>query len=116
MPEAHYAIGDTFPAQFAWRLPDGDYLRAVFTCEVLSLVPAAVKYVVRLTQLLAGRQETSEGVLKPEDTFNSDYWPLVQKLAGRRISLAFEADDTHAVHLRLETLTGAHNFFYRFPD
>jgi hypothetical protein len=41
---------------------------------------------------------------------------LVDKLVGRRLSLAFEADDAHAIHLRLETLTGEHNFFYRFPD
>ncbi len=116
MPEAHYKIGDVFPAQFAWQMPDGDYLRAVFDAEVLSIVPAADKYVVRLRRLVAGRQEDSEGTLKPDETFQGEYWALVEKLVGRRLSLAFEADDAHAVHLRLETLTGEHNFFYRFPD
>lgn len=116
MPESHYTAGQTFQAQFAWRLPNGDYLRAVFDVEVLSLVPAADRYVVRIKRLLAGRQENSDGILKPEDTFTGEYWELVHRLVGRRLSLAYEADDTHAIHMRLETLTGEHNFFYRFPD
>jgi hypothetical protein len=116
MPEAHYTIGDTFPAQFAWRLPNGDYLRAVFNAEVLGIVEAADKYVVRIVALVAGRQENQDGVLKPTEEFSTEYWALVGKLIGRRITIAFEADDGRAVHFRLETLTGAHNYFYRFPD
>jgi len=116
MPESHYKIGETFPAQFAWRLPNGDYLRAVFTAEVLGIVEAADKYVVRLLELAAGRQEDEDGVLKPTEEFSQEYWALVGKLVGRRLTIAFEADDSHAVHFRLETLTGEHNYFYRFPD
>lgn len=116
MPEAHYPIGDTFPAQFAWRLPNGDYLRAVFNAEVLGIVEAADKYVVRLVALVAGRQENEDGVLRPTEEFSSEYWALVGRLIGRRITIAFEADDGRAVHFRLETLTGDHNYFYRFPD
>ncbi|MBK8984882.1 MAG: hypothetical protein IPM39_02185 [Chloroflexi bacterium] len=116
MPEAHYNIGDTFPAQFAWHLPGGDYLRAVFTAEVLAIVASADKYVVRLVALVAGRQENENGVLRPTEEFSRDYWALVGQLIGRRITIAFEADDGRAVHFRLETLTGEHNYFYRFPD
>ena len=116
MPESHYEIGETFPAQFAWRLPNGDYLRAVFKAEVLSIVEAADKYVVRLLELVAGRQEDEDGILKPTEDFSKEYWALVGKLIGRRLTIAFEADDGHAVHFRLETLTGDHNYFYRFPD
>ena len=116
MPESHYNIGETFPAQFAWRLPNGDYLRAVFRAEVLGIVDAADKYVVRLVELIAGRQENEDGELLQTDQFSKEYWALVGKLIGRRITIAFEADDGHAVHFRLETLTGDHNYFYRFPD
>ena len=30
------AVGDSFDIQFVWQLPDGDYLRAVFSAEVLT--------------------------------------------------------------------------------
>jgi hypothetical protein len=39
MPTAHFELGDTFTLQFAWRLADGDYIRAVFQADVLDLVP-----------------------------------------------------------------------------
>jgi len=116
MPTAHYEVGDSFPLQFAWHLPDGDYIRAVFQASVLDLVPQADKYVVRLNKLLAGRQENKEGELNPQQTFSSEYWLLVNDLVGRKITIAYEADDSRAIHLRLATLTGEHNFFTRYED
>jgi hypothetical protein len=41
---------------------------------------------------------------------------LVGKLIGRKITIAYEADDSRALYLRLETLTGEHNFFTRYED
>lgn len=111
---ATYAIGDSFPAQFAWRLPDGDYIRAVFQVDVLDLVPPAEKYVVRLSQLVAGRQEDPHGQMRPADALNKPYWALVGQLVGRKITVAYEVDDGRALHMRLETLTGEHNYFYRY--
>ena len=116
MPTAHYEVGDSFPLQFAWRLPEGDYIRAVFHAEVLDLVPEADKYVVRLNKLVAGRQENEDGELKPKEMFSSEYWPLVESLVGRKITIAYEADDGRAIHMRLATLTGEHNFFSRYED
>jgi hypothetical protein len=116
MPEANYKIGETFNVQFAWKLPNGDYLRAVFKAEVLDLVPAADKYMVRLLELVAGRQEGSDGRILPQEQFSKDYWELVGRLVGRRIAIAYESDDTHAIFMRLATLTGDHDFFYRYPD
>lgn len=115
-PESHFSPGQSFPVQFAWRLPEGDYLRAVFQAEVIDLVPSADKYIVQLSELLAGREETPDGDLKPTDQFHRDYWSLVGELIGRRLTIAYEADDSHAIHLRLETLTGEHNYFTRFGD
>lgn len=114
MPEANYAINETFAVQFAWHLPDGDYIRAVFEAKVLDLVEPAEKYVVQLTRLLAGRQEDENGRLRDTADFSQTYWSLVGHLIGRKITVAYEVDDTRAVHMRLETLTGEHNYFYRY--
>ena len=116
MPTAHYEVGDSISLQFAWHLPEGDYIRAVFQAEVLDLVPEADKYVVRLNKLVAGRQENEDGELKPQETFSSEYWSIVEGLVGRKITIAYESDDSRAIHLRLATLTGEHNFFTRFED
>ena len=40
-------------------------------------MPAADKYVVRLGQLLAGREETVDGEAKPSEALSRDYWALV---------------------------------------
>lgn len=115
-PEAHYQPGQSFPVQFAWRLPDGEYLRAVFQADVLELVIAANKYVARLSLLLAGREETADGEPKPPAALTRAYWELVGNLLGRTITLPYEADDGRALYLRLETLTGEHNYFTRYED
>ena len=116
MPEAHYRTGQSFPVQFAWRLPDGEYLRAVFQADVLELVATANKYVTRLSYLLAGREETTNGEPKPAEALTRTYWDLVGALIGRTITLPYEADDGRALYLRLETLTGEHNYFTRYED
>jgi hypothetical protein len=114
MPEAQYEVGDSFPVQFAWRLPNNDYLRAVFQADIVGLVPGADKYVVRLSELIAGRQETEAGEMRPKEEFSKEYWALVGRLIGHKVSLAYEADDGRALYMRLATLTGEHNFFTRF--
>ena len=116
MPEAHFQPGQTFPLQFAWRLPEGDYLRAVFEAEVLELVPAADKYVIRLTLLRAGREDDLDGQPKPAESLTRPYWALVGDLIGRKMTIAYEADDGRALYLRLATLTGEHNFFTRYES
>lgn len=116
MPTANYEPGESFSLQFAWRLPDGDYIRAVFEAVVLDLVPQADKYLVRLNRLLAGRQEDSDGNLKQQETFSTEYWSMVDDLVGNKITIAYEADDSRALHMRLATLSGEHNFFTRYED
>lgn len=116
MPEAHYAVGESFSLHFAWRLPEGEYVRAVFQADVLDLVPGADKYIVRLAQLLGRREETAEGDLKPAEQWTNAYWELVDGLIGRKISVAYEADNSRALYLRLATLTGEHNYFSRFEN
>ncbi|MCB8944382.1 MAG: hypothetical protein H6658_11595 [Ardenticatenaceae bacterium] len=114
MPEAHYQKGEFFPVQFVWRLPDGDFIRAVFKADVLDIVPAADKYVVCLRELMAGRQESATGEMRPVEELTREYWRLVGRLQGRRVTVAFECDTGKSLHMRLETLTGEHNFFFRF--
>jgi len=114
MPTSSYRIGECFAVQFAWQLPIGDYIRAVFQAEVLDLVPKADKYVVSLTKLIAGRQESAEGEIRPTETYSKEHWSLVGQIVGKKVSLAYEVDDGRALHLRLATLTGEHDFFRRF--
>jgi hypothetical protein len=116
MPESRYNVGEFFRTQFVWRVPSGDFLRAIFEVEVLHLDHVSDKYVVRLEEFRAGRQETSEGETLPVEETSKDYWVLVNALTGHRISLAFEVDDGRPLWLRFETLTGEHNFFRRLNE
>ena len=116
MPTATFQPGQSFALQFAWRLPEGDYLRAVFQADVEELVPAADKYVVRLSRVLAGREDDAEGEAKSLDALEGDYWDRVRGLVGRKITVAYEAGDGRPLYLRLATLTGEHNFFSRYED
>jgi hypothetical protein len=113
MPTANYQIGDTFPVQFVWKLPGGDYLRAVFEAKVLHIDDSTQKYVVKLQKLVAGRQESESGEMRPVDELARDYWRLVGRIPGKRVSLAFEVEDGRPLWLRLTTLTGEHRFFDR---
>ena len=116
MIEANYQVGQTFNVQFVWRAPEGDFLRAIFRAEVLKLDPESGKYVVLLDEFLGGRQEDPHGEMRPIDQVDKERWAMVARLAGRRISLAYEADDGRPLWLRLETLTGEHNFFSRLNE
>lgn len=116
MPVANYQPGESFAVQFAWRLPDGEYLRAMFQADIVDLVPGADKYVVRLSRFLAGREDDAEGQVKPLESLEGAYWDQVRGLQGRRITIAYEADDGRPLYLRLATLTGEHNFFSRYED
>ncbi len=116
MSNAHYQPGQTFTLQFAWRLSEGDYLRAVFEAEVIDLVPTADKYIIHLRRLLAGREDDPEGSVKPITALEGEYWDLVRGLTGRTLTIAYEADDGRPLYLRLATLTGEHNFFTRYED
>jgi hypothetical protein len=107
-------IGQSFQVQFVWQIPNGDYIRAVFTAEILNRDNASDKYLLRLTEFLAGRQETADGQMRPVEEVAKEYWSLVDKLAGQMVVLAYESADGRPLHLRLATLTGEHNFFHRF--
>ena len=114
--EAHYDIGEQFHIQFVWRIPNDDYLRAIFSAEVLMLDEVSYKYVVRLVNFVAGRQEDSSGNMRPAEDVSRELWAKVIDLTGQKIAVAYEADDGRALWLRFETLTGEHNFFQRLNE
>lgn len=116
MLESGFEIGQSFNVQFVWRIPNGDFLRAIFRVKVLKLDPESGKYVVVLEKFLAGRQEDAQGEMRRPESVDKEHWSLVTDLVGRRISLAYEADDGRPLWLRLETLTGEHNFFNRLNE
>jgi hypothetical protein len=114
--EAHYGIGDRFNVQFVWRLPDDDYLRAIFRLHVEALDVADARYIGTLEALLAGRQEAPDGSPRPSAALSSDHWARVGAFVGQRIKLAYEADDGRALHMRYATLSGEHDFFRRYDE
>lgn len=115
MQEARFAVGESFPVQFVWQLPDGDYLRAIMTALVVDLQPEAEKYWVKLVKLVAGRQETAVGQIRPQEELARAYWAHVADIIGSTILIAYEADNGRPLHMRLSTLIGEHNFFNRYP-
>ena len=116
MPEAKRLVGEWFPVQFVWQLPDGDFIRAIFRAQILDTIPAAEKYLVQLEELLAGRQETKDGEMRPKEEMTIPYWVLVREIIGNRVTLAYEVEDGRPLHMRLTTLIGEHDFFTRYNE
>ncbi len=113
MPEATSRPGETVRLHFVWELPNGDYLRALYNAEVLALDESLDRYLLRLTEWVAGRQEDTKGQMRPPAEMDREYWAMAERITGRRLYLAYEATDGRPIHLRLDTLTGQHTFFYR---
>ncbi len=116
MPVANHEPGDSFPVQFVWQLPHGDFVRAIFRAEVLSLDAQLDRYLLRLAELEAGRQEDERGDTRAREEFSDEYWRMVGALIGKRVYLAYEVDDGRPIRLRLDTLTQEHSFFTRLDD
>lgn len=106
-------IGEKFPVQFVWQLPDGDYLRAIFNGEVIGLDKEWDRYVLRLERLMGGLQEDPAGTPRDQSDYTHQYWAKIGSILGSTIHLAYEADDGRPIRLRLTTLTGEHNYFSR---
>lgn len=113
MPVANHKAGDTFPVQFVWQLPNGDFVRAIFRARVVALDAQLDRYLLRLEELEAGRQERANGELRPKEQLSRHYWAMVGALTGKRVYLAYEVDDGRPIRLRLDTLTQEHSFFTR---
>ena len=111
-----YQPGDEFQVHFVWQLADGDFLRALFAARVLALDLSRDRYLLRLERFVAGSQEMPDGKPRPIERLEGPYWDMVKAIAGKRIHLAFEADDGRPIRLRLATLTGEHTFFSRLDD
>lgn len=116
MPVNNYSPGEQFPVQFVWQIPDGDFIRAIFEAEVLELDFRLDRYLLRLKELKAGRQELPTGEMRGKEELSRDFWAMVGDLLGRRVYLAFEVDDGRPIRLRLDTLTLEHSFFTRLDD
>lgn len=113
MPEANHQPGDKFDIQFVWQLPAGDFVRAVFGALVLEQDTQLDRYLLRLIELRAGRQEDSRGQGRPKEELSREYWGMVGALIGKRVYLAYEVEDGRPIRLRLDTLTQEHTFFTR---
>lgn len=112
-PTARYQIGDSFPVQFVWQLPNGDFLRDLFQAQVLAIDWGMEKYTLQLIEWLGGRQESSTGESRSIEQVTQEYWMAAKQLVGKKFTLAFEAEDGKPVRLKLTTLTGEHRYFNR---
>ena len=116
MPVANYEPGESFSLHFVWQLPDGDFVRAVLRAEVLAHDLSLDRYLLRLAELLAGRQESPTGEWRPREGWALPYWQMVTALINKKVYLAFEVDDGRPIRLRLDTLTQENRFFTRLDD
>lgn len=91
-------------------------MRAVFIGEVTDHDETTDRYILRLIELKAARQERSNGTAVPPQFLSETYWPMVKGLIGRKAALAFEAIDGRPIRLRLATLTLDHSFFTRYEE
>ncbi len=116
MTPARLERSETFDIQFVWKIPEGDYVRAIFTARVISHIQGSDRYLIELKTLKAGRQESPEGAIRSPAELSRDYWRLVGELIGRRAAVASEAADGRPLHMILRTLTREHRFFTQFDD
>ena len=112
--EATYQVGEQFQLQFIWKLPSEQYIRAIFQGKVVELQPQEDRYLVQLTQFLAGGQEDVDGTPLPQSSYDKQWWANVIALQKRYIQVAYEAADGRPLYMRLPTLTSEHTFFFRY--
>jgi hypothetical protein len=109
-------VGDEVQMHFVWKLPNEDYLRAIFRTEVVAILPDSKRYLLLLQEWVAGRQESPTGEMRPEGEVLLSFWRLVDELVGHKAAVAYEAVDGRALPLRLTTLLRIHPFFTRYDD
>lgn len=114
MSTSTYAVGEEFLIHFVWQIPNADFIRAIFAAEVINLDQSTNRYIIKLKELKAGRQENESGKILPHQAFSEEHWRLVGELIGRQAAVAYETADGRPVRLRLTTLTREHKFFTRF--
>ncbi len=116
MPQANRHVGETFQIHFVWKIPNNHYVRALFVATVLDIDLEADRYLIKLTELLAKREENDRGEGLPESEHTVEYWEMVYRLTSRLAHVAFEADDGRPLFLRLPTLTLEHKYFTRYDE
>lgn len=116
MISAKYKENEQFELQFVWKIPNGDFVRAIYTVQVVALDHFLARYVIQLTDLKAGRQEDEQGVARTPEQFSREYWTYANELVGRKAKVAFEVDDGAPIRLRVDTLTRQHRFFTRLDE
>ncbi len=109
-------IGDKVQMHFVWKLPNEDYLRAIFDTEIVAILPESNRYLLVLQKWVAGRQETAVGEMRSEEEISLKFWQLVDQLVDHKAAVAYEAVDGNPLHLRLTTLLQIHPFFTRYND
>jgi len=111
-----HEVGESFKIQYVWRIESGHFLRALFRARVLGHDDSTDKYILLLEEFVAGKQEDAVGETANADELAREHWKTISELVGKKITLAYEADDGRTIRLKLATLTGEHNYFTRLND
>ena len=107
------STGEQFQVQFVWRLPNDDYVRAVFRARIKAIQHHEERYLVELEAFVGGMQEAADGSVRPTDEMDKARWARVVALGGRTVQVAYEAAK-QPLYMKLETLDAPHTFFTRY--
>ena len=111
--DAQLGVGDSYRLHFVWKLPDYDYIRAIYAVTVRSVDTYEERYVVTLDALVGGRQERPDGSMRPQEEITQELWQRVIGFVGNKVRVPYESTDGRPLHMRYPTLIGEHNFFER---
>lgn len=110
-------IGDSYQVQLVWKLPDFDFMRAVYQVTVCEIDRFEERYLVKIDGLAGGVQEAPDGSPRPPEEMTKQLWRHVVDFVGNYIRLPYESTDGRPLHLKFATLSGQHSFFTRHnPD
>lgn len=111
-------IGDSYRVQLVWKLPDYDFIRAVYDVTVLEIDRFEERYLVNIDSMYGGVQEAPDGKARPQAEMTLPLWKNAVGFVGQAIRLPYESTDGRPLHLKFTTLTGEHSFFTRHtpPD
>ena len=107
------SAGEQFQLQFVWRLPNDDYVRALFQARIREIQYHEERYLVELEGLIGGMQEAADGSVRPKNDMDKERWARIVALSGRTVQVAYEAAK-QPLYMKLATLDTPHTFFTRY--
>ena len=109
--EIIFKIGDSYKIHYVWRLPNDDYIRALFKVTVVEVDLFEERYLARIDALEGAVQEAPDGSRRPAEEMDKVLWRNVLSFVGNLIRVPYESADGRPLHIKYPTLTGEHDYF-----